>query len=381
MMTDKTLLEQMRISEIEIARRMEFLELSKYELDLLGSHLPLIEAHIDEIVEEFYKKQTEIDEIALLIGDSETLRRLRNSQRNYVVELFSGYYDGEYVNSRLRIGLVHKRIGVEPKLFLSAVRTLRVILSRVIEKGVDDPKQQRQSLEALDKLMNFDVTLVFDTYIDTLVSEVEAAKRRMESYARVLEDKSKELSEYALRDPMTNLLNKRGMQTALRRELRMAQRRHTVMSLIYIDVNKFKSINDTYGHAKGDEVLIKLGAIMNKVSRASDITCRMGGDEFIVILPDCDAGSARQIGEKISAVFIRAYPEFSISIGIAQTGPSEFATEHQLIELADRRMYTAKEEHHSDLDAKKQARVVVDEAVVVASEAAQMLQSLRHSKK
>lgn len=373
MMTDKTLLEQMRISEIEIARRMEFLDLSKQDLELIGGYLPLVEANIEQVVEEFYQKQTEIDEIALLIGDSETLRRLRNAQHQYVLELFSGYYDSEYVNSRLRIGLVHKRIGVEPKLFLSAVRTLRMILSRLIESNVEDLQIVRRSLEALDKLMNFDVTLVFDTYIDTLVSEVEAAKRRMESYARVLEDKSKELESFALRDSMTNLLNKRGMQAAMRRELRLAQRRHTLLSILYIDVNKFKYINDTFGHATGDDVLIRLAQVMIRNSRSTDVTCRMGGDEFIVILPDCNTLGAQLIGEKISSAFTREYPDFSISFGIAETGPNEFASEKALIENADKKMYTAKVGHHEEIAEKRRVTKAIDKAVQMTDETTKLL--------
>jgi hypothetical protein len=90
-----------------------------------------IEPHIDALVDKFYTLQTGITEIALLIGDADTLTRLRAAQRRYILDLFSGLYDLEYVNNRLRIGLVHKRIGVEPKLYLAAINTLKGCSSRI----------------------------------------------------------------------------------------------------------------------------------------------------------------------------------------------------------------------------------------------------------
>ena len=134
--TDKTLLEQMQISDVEISNRMELLGLEPDTLKLLSNQKQTIEDNIEEIVEEFYKIQTEIDEISLLIGDADTLTRLRNAQYKYILDLFSGEYDSEYVNNRLRIGMVHKRIGVEPKLYLSAVKTMKQLINKVLKNNI-----------------------------------------------------------------------------------------------------------------------------------------------------------------------------------------------------------------------------------------------------
>ncbi len=199
--TDKTLLEQMQISDAEIQRRKELLGLDESVLQRLCEQKALIEEHLETIVEEFYEKQTETDEISLLIGDADTLLRLRSAQRQYIIDLFSGQYDSGYVNNRLRIGMVHKRIGVEPKLYLSAVRTLKALIARVLREKLKDSVQRAQTLEALDKLLYFDTTLVFDTYISSLVGEIETAKKRTEEYAKSLEDKvaerTRQLAEQA----------------------------------------------------------------------------------------------------------------------------------------------------------------------------------------
>lgn len=346
--TEQTLLEQMKMSDVEIIHRMELLSLSKEELNLLFSHKVLIEDNIDIIVDEFYEKQTEIDEISLLIGDADTLRRLRSAQRKYVMDLFSGNYDSEYVNNRLRIGMVHKRIGVEPKLYLSAVRTLKAVVMKTLKKIITKTEVLEQTLGALDKLLYFDTTLVFDTYIDCLVGEIENAKNRTEIYAKSLEEKvaerTQQLEEQAQMDPLTSLYNQRAMQEFLRRDLATSKRRQAKLSLVYFDVDKFKTINDTHGHIKGDEVLKNIGqAVLNNV-RSTDVPCRYGGDEFCIILPECGLDEAKVICEKIIKEFGDKYPEYSISIGIAETGTDEYIDGEELIKSADDKMYLAKKE-------------------------------------
>jgi diguanylate cyclase len=184
---EQTLLTQMQITDAEIVRRKDFLSLSDKDIALLVRCRPFIEREIDVIIADFYRVQIAIEEIALLIGDADTLRFIHAAQRNYVLDLFTGSTDIEYVNNRLRIGLVHKRIGVEPKLYLSAVKTLKDIIIKVLELRIPDPAVLRDTCQALDKLLYFDITLVFDTYIRSLVSEVETAKGRVESYAATLE--------------------------------------------------------------------------------------------------------------------------------------------------------------------------------------------------
>jgi diguanylate cyclase (GGDEF)-like protein len=346
--TEQTLLEQMKISDVEISRRMELLNLSKEELNLLFIHKITIEDNIDEIVDDFYERQTNVDEISLLIGDSDTLMRLRTAQRKYVMDLFSGVYDIEYVNNRLRIGMVHKRIGVEPKLYLSAVRTLKDVLIKTLIKNIRKRETLEPTLDALDKLLYFDTTLVFDTYIDCLVREIESAKNRVEVYAKSLEEKvaerTKQLEEQAQLDPLTNLYNQRAMQEFLRRDLAAAKRRQVKLSLVYFDIDKFKDINDTHGHIKGDEVLKNTGLAMLNNVRDTDVPCRYGGDEFCIILPDCEADKAKVVCEKIIKEFGSRYPEYSLSIGIAETGLDEFIDSDELIKKADKNMYLAKKE-------------------------------------
>jgi len=198
-LTDHRLLEQIHITGHEIARRKELTGLGSDEAAALLGCRAFITEEIDLIVEEFYRIQTSDPEISRLIGDADTLRRLHSAQKQYVIELFSGNTDSEYVNNRLRIGLVHKRIGVEPKLYLSAVRILKEILFKTLERRVTDAAARADACRALDRQLYFDITLVFDTYTRSLISEVESAKDRVEIYAASLEiqvaQRTRELQE------------------------------------------------------------------------------------------------------------------------------------------------------------------------------------------
>lgn len=348
--TDQSLLEQMRITDFEVEHRKTLFSFSDADCQVILSCKPIIEQHIDAVVEEFYKMQTSLPEIALLIGDADTLARLRNAQRRYILDLFSGVYDLEYVNNRLRIGLVHKRIGVEPKLYLSAILTLKELLHRTITISAHEDMNLSAITSALDKLLLFDVTLVFETYIRSLVSEIETAKDKSEQYARNMEEKVKErtqqLEEMSRTDALTGLLNVRHLNDIVTTALRSAQRRTESVTAVYIDINDFKQLNDTQGHQYGDEILRTVGKAIKDSARVEDTCIRYGGDEFLVLLTNCHEEQAntlfverliKQIEEKLNDV--------TISIGAAETGPNDYVDPSTLIRMADEKMYAAKRVH------------------------------------
>jgi len=346
--TEQTLIEQMRINDIEIARRMELFGIGEEQFEILKGCGHVIRKNIDAIVDEFYEKQVADEEISHLIGDADTLARLHRVQREYVLNLFSGDYDVEYVNNRLRIGLVHKRIGVEPKLYLSAVKTLKNIIIKHLFMELPDVERREAVREALDRLIYFDVTLVFDTYIRSLVSEIEIARGRTESYARSLEKKvterTRQLEEVARRDALTGLYNRRALQELLQRQFALARRQSHHISFVFIDIDNFKQINDRFGHHLGDEVLTRIGGILLEITRETDIPCRCGGDEFCILLVDCDRDGAQKICRRLIDEFTATFPDFTLSVGIATTGTEEFEEPQDLMRRADHLMYAAKEE-------------------------------------
>jgi len=120
-----TLIKQLKITPHEIERRKEYLEIDDACMESLVSMKDIVRDNIDDIVERFYARIIPFDEMDRVIGDAETLHRLRNYQRQYILSLFDGEYNEDYVHSRLRVGVVHKRIGVEPKYYVAAVYNLK----------------------------------------------------------------------------------------------------------------------------------------------------------------------------------------------------------------------------------------------------------------
>ncbi|MCW9032783.1 MAG: GGDEF domain-containing protein [Alphaproteobacteria bacterium] len=348
--TDKTLAEQLLINDRELAYRKALLGFTEEDEKILKSLKSTITDGVDYIVENFYDAQLQNNEISLLIGDVDTLRRLSQAMRRYILELFEGFYDGEYVNKRLRIGKVHKRIGVSPKLYVSAVNQLQIAIDDYILKE-DNANKDCHSCgdkrKAVHKLLMFDMQLVFDTYISSLVAEVQVAKGELEDYATSLEttiaERTSQLKELSTLDGLTGLLNQRGFYENLRRELSVAERNARPLTIIYFDLNGFKKINDTKGHKEGDRVLECVGTAIRATIRDIDFGCRYGGDEFCVIMPNATKENTADACDRlISAYETHDTLGVTFSIGIAQVGPEKFCSSDALVKKADTLMYKAK---------------------------------------
>ena len=339
-------LKRIKISDAEIQVRLRLAALEPDRQAILASALPLIEKQVDSIVEKFYSVQLSIDEVVVFLDDPDTLARLKQAQRQYILDLFSGQYDGVYVINRLRIGMIHRNIGVEPKLYISAINALKTILFEALDHAIESDEKLVAVKTALDRLLYFDTTLVFDSYIDSMISETEKAWRKTEEYASSLEQKVAErtaqLEELAKLDSLTRLYNQGSMREFSTKILASVQRRNSLLSLIYLDVDDFKEINDKHGHLEGDEVLKSIAKMIAENIRESDIACRYGGDEFCVVFPDSGIKDARIVCERILQTFSRQFPDYSLSMGVAQTGPEIYLSVDELIALADKRMYKAK---------------------------------------
>ena len=153
----------------------------------------------------------------------------------------------------------------------------------------------------------------------------------------------------ALLDPLTLLGNRAALDTALRRELQMAERHQHELSLLMIDVDFFKKINDEYGHHRGDLVLCEIAKQIQSACRGSDITFRYGGEEFVVVLGKTDSEGAKIIAERIRQQ-IATTPIIhngknigtTVSIGIATRHSNEKEHIDDLFERADKALYSAK---------------------------------------
>jgi diguanylate cyclase (GGDEF)-like protein/PAS domain S-box-containing protein len=156
------------------------------------------------------------------------------------------------------------------------------------------------------------------------------------------------VADQSVHDALTGLYNRRYLEEALVRELILAERHSHPVSIIMADIDHFKKVNDQYGHLAGDEVLRAFGGILKRNARASDIYCRYGGEEFLLVLPRMPAEKAveraEQLRRNVAAAPLR-YGAIGISI-TASFGVAVFQengrTADALIEAADKALYAAK---------------------------------------
>lgn len=125
------------------------------------------------------------------------------------------------------------------------------------------------------------------------VEQLRAANMQLRLQLDEIHQLQERLKEQAVRDPLTGLHNRRYLDETLPRELARAKREGYPLSIIMIDLDRFKQINDTYGHPAGDEVIKALAEILRHGTREGDVACRYGGEEFVVALPRMDPDGAR----------------------------------------------------------------------------------------
>ncbi|WP_231367704.1 MULTISPECIES: GGDEF domain-containing protein [unclassified Thioalkalivibrio] len=152
------------------------------------------------------------------------------------------------------------------------------------------------------------------------------ASRRVD-VERMLREKQEELVRLASTDPLTGAWNRLRFDREVRRELRRSERHGYPLSLIFMDLDHFKDINDQFGHAVGDEVLCRVTECVQNVMRESDGLCRWGGEEFVVLAPHTDLDQARQLAERVREVVLtsdsREGGSVSVSLGVAERTPGE----------------------------------------------------------
>jgi diguanylate cyclase (GGDEF)-like protein/PAS domain S-box-containing protein len=176
------------------------------------------------------------------------------------------------------------------------------------------------------------------------VSEEVAHKAELERYHRELEEANGQLRRLAVTDELTGLRNRRAFEERLVMEFSMARRRKRQLSILLLDVDNFKLINDRWGHASGDEVLRRLGTILRTTIRLPDMPARYGGEEFVVLLPESGEesamGLARRVMQRVATEEWENEP-VTVSMGMASMNDS-LIHGYQLVELADEALYAAK---------------------------------------
>jgi diguanylate cyclase (GGDEF)-like protein/putative nucleotidyltransferase with HDIG domain len=209
------------------------------------------------------------------------------------------------------------------------------LLARSFNRMTDQLQGQR------DQIVGYSQKL--EEKVAARTSELAEANTRLQAANR-------QLAQLATTDELTGLWNRRRFIETLRRECRRAARSGASLALAMVDVDRFKAVNDTFGHAFGDRVLQAIAAHLGREARETDIVARYGGEEFMVLMPDTSAEEAFSAAERIRRR-VAAHPvadekrsvEVSISIGISGSSPARRADPEVLVRLADETLYAAKQ--------------------------------------
>ena len=273
------------------------------------------------------------------IGQHHTLTRITDPQQAIVAATESDYdlavidldmqsYDGLRLCSQLR----------------SLERTRQIPILVIV-----DPDDSRKMLRALEMGVNDYLARPIEQ--QELAARVETQLRRWR-YTQKLRSHVSETMELAITDPLTNLFNRRYMETQLTILVDNASNRGKSLSVLALDVDFFKKVNDTHGHDVGDAVLKELAERIKKNIRNVDLPCRVGGEEFVVVLPETHISVAAKIAERLRrAVAGKSFVvpnqdkglKITISIGLAALSNSN-ETHEQLCKRADQALYKAKDQ-------------------------------------
>ncbi|MCF6743629.1 diguanylate cyclase [Blastococcus sp. KM273128] len=202
---------------------------------------------------------------------------------------------------------------------------------------------------------------------------VEQLNSRLEEQVREIERLRAELAEEAVRDPLTGLHNRRQLDRALAADRRVGAV-DGELSVVVVDIDHFKAVNDRFGHAAGDDVLRAVAGVLRRTARDGDTVARMGGEEFVLVLPGVPLERAVERAEQIrrSCALLRHEVDgemvsVSVSAGVA-TGPAGGVASDRLLEAADRALYTAKASGRDRVVAAPGRRVALPSPTPVRSQ-------------
>ena len=288
-------------------------------------------------------------------------------------------------NSAERIALAlnpHHAVTVEPDaqeaMFKAAEDNVDVVIVSLGLASYDALRLSSQ-IRALERTRNLPILLISDVedrarvlrglelgvndWLSRPVDRNELLARvrtqlRQKRYADSLREKVQQSIELALFDPLTGLNNRRFLENHLSTMIENARMRRAPLTLMILDIDHFKRVNDTYGHDCGDEVLKGFADRMRGIIRGGDLLCRLGGEEFVIVMPGVDAAAAGRIAERARVAieqeaFLMAGTgqEIAITASIGLAERRDDTNPHELYRRADQALYRSKSEGRNRVTA------------------------------
>jgi diguanylate cyclase (GGDEF)-like protein len=244
--------------------------------------------------------------------------------------------------------LVKNGMGIhdaELEIFIDEIGNKTVEICSYFDIPPDDMKPFSQILqEANEELSRLNIEY------ETIFVRLREEKLKAERLSHELEKSNRKLSEISFEDSLTGLYNRRYFNDIIDKEVKRAERYGMNFSILIFDIDFFKQVNDSHGHHAGDFVLKRVGEVLKRIKRGTDIAVRYGGDEFVVVLPATDFKQSLIFAERLRAAIegtdiavLGNTIRITISVGVTVYLPGRTATSHEcLLEIADKALYDAK---------------------------------------
>ena len=330
---------------MDLERRASFLRLLEFnDRDHeIGEilHRQVLGAGAEIIVDSFYDFLLQHAEYTDIVNE-DIIPALKQTQSEYLRTFGVNYDSAEYFNDRLKVGFAHKRVGLSLGLYQCAYRRLQqLILDQIPDNFEQDGISGRDLCRFVHKVTALDMTLAIETYhaAHMLAYEDSLDELRNEGDELRVRVTTDTLTQVATREHGIHMLDKCLSDPKVRKGI----------CVIMADIDHFKKINDNFGHLCGDEVLRRLGVILESAVRDFDTVSRYGGEEFLIVLCNASLAVAERVAKRIRQLVREMtieYNEESIQVTISQgvAFAEEGSTAKQLLEAADNALYTAKDE-------------------------------------
>lgn len=175
----------------ELNEQMKMIDLTESDLKLLRRVKPIVEQNIDYITDQFYNSVLGVNKLEAIILEHSSIERLKTTLREHIIEIFDGKVDDEYIAKRLKIANIHKRVGLEPKWYLSAFQNLQNVFIHVIYNETHDDNARLQVVQTVTKLLNLEQQLVLEEY------EKENVKEKEQQYLLVKNELKQKIAEFS----------------------------------------------------------------------------------------------------------------------------------------------------------------------------------------
>jgi phosphotransferase system enzyme I (PtsI) len=256
-----------------------------------------------------------------------------------LIEVFAGEKGGT-VSQRRKVKELTEKMGDE---------IYKEIISFLTNENIQDPAEARSLYEKIcshRKYLEKKLKRKVGIHVASL-DYMENIEDMMEKPVLIERDKMREIAQKAVKDASTDTFNRELLNLNIDKEIRRQERYGSPFSILFMDIDNFKKINDRYGHATGDRVLSKLSSLVKQNIRRTDTIYRYGGDEFVLLLPETHIFEAKQLAMKLMDILKSKSMEeidgtLNICLGIASFGSAGIDTRSALMEAADKALYEAK---------------------------------------